>query len=43
MDIAGITLGFIAVIGGLAIAPLSIILGIRHDRSGSGRWSTSSA
>ena len=30
MDIAGITLGFIAVIGGLAIAPLAIILGIRQ-------------
>jgi hypothetical protein len=30
MDIAGITLGFIAVIGGLAIAPFSIFLGIRQ-------------
>jgi hypothetical protein len=32
MDIAGIVLGYIAVIGGLAIAPLAIIMGIRHDR-----------
>ncbi len=32
MDIAGIVLGYIAVIGGLSIAPLAIIMGIRHDR-----------
>ena len=30
--IAGLVLGFIAVIGGLSIAALAIILGIRHDR-----------
>jgi hypothetical protein len=32
MASAGLVLGFIAVIGGLSIAPLAIILGIRHDR-----------
>jgi hypothetical protein len=32
MDIAGIVLGYIAVVGGLSIAPLAIIMGIRHDR-----------
>ncbi len=32
MNIAGIVLGYIAVIGGLSIAPLAIIMGIRHDR-----------
>jgi hypothetical protein len=32
MDIAGIVLGYIAVIGGLSIAPLAIVLGIRHER-----------
>jgi hypothetical protein len=32
MEIAGMTLGFIAVVGGLAIAPLSIGLHFRHER-----------
>jgi hypothetical protein len=32
MDTAGIVLGYIAVIGGLSIAPLAIVMGIRHDR-----------
>jgi FtsH-binding integral membrane protein len=31
VDVAGITLGFIAVIGGLGISGLAIVLGIRHD------------
>ncbi len=32
MEYAGLVLGFIAVIGGLAIGGLAIVLGIRHDR-----------
>ncbi len=32
MDIAGLVLGYIAVIGGLSIAPLAIILGLRNER-----------
>jgi hypothetical protein len=32
METAGIVLGFIAVVGGLAIAPLAIVLGQRHER-----------
>jgi hypothetical protein len=32
MESAGLVLGFIAVVGGLLIAGLAIILGIRHDR-----------
>jgi hypothetical protein len=32
MEIAGIVLGFIAVIGGLAIAPLSIVLHLRNEQ-----------
>jgi hypothetical protein len=32
MESAGLVLGFIAVVGGLAIAGTAIILGIRHDR-----------
>ena len=32
METAGMVLGFIAVVGGLAIAPLAIVLGQRHER-----------
>jgi hypothetical protein len=32
MNVAGIVLGYIAVIGGLSIGAIAIILGIRHDR-----------
>jgi hypothetical protein len=32
MDIAGLVLGYIAVIGGLAISAVALVLGIRHDR-----------
>ncbi len=32
MDIAGLVLGYIAVIGGLSIAPLVIVLNQRNDR-----------
>ena len=32
MDIAGLVLGYIAVLGGLSIAPLAIVLGHRNER-----------
>ena len=32
METAGMVLGFIAVVGGLAIAPLAIVLGQRHEQ-----------